>query len=285
MPSQPPRRTTGLFVGGGSGDAPEEVPSPAAPVRGNEHHHARLRARETERAAATGDATTRLVVVIASLLIVVGIAALVLQQMRAPRAEMPEALPAAPAPDPASAAPPPPASAPDSVTRPKPPPRTTSGTLTNVMENPGFEQLDQQGRPVGWFSQVYGGSCEFSVVRDGRRGSHAVCVRSTTGGDGAWSTRTKVKAHTTYLLKCWIRCEQLSGGGRGAQVNLHVSDIPIEGRSDALTGTSGWKQVQCLFETGTVTEVQLNCLFGGWGQSTGTAWFDDLEVIELGPGR
>jgi mono/diheme cytochrome c family protein len=28
----------------------------------------------------------------------------------------------------------------------------------------------------------------------------------------------------------------------------------------------------------------LNCLFGGWGLSTGTAWWDDVSVIEVGAG-
>ena len=35
--------------------------------------------------------------------------------------------------------------------------------------------------------------------------------------------------------------------------------------------------------SGNRNEVSINCLFGGWGQSTGTAWFDDVELIELGP--
>lgn len=49
--------------------------------------------------------------------------------------------------------------------------------------------------------------------------------------------------------------------------------------------TSDCKQAQCLCGSCSLNEVQFDCLFGGWDQSIGAAWFDDLELIELSPGR
>jgi hypothetical protein len=90
-----------------------------------------------------------------------------------------------------------------------------------------------------------------------------------------------VQPNTSYLFKGWARCENLVGAGRGAQFNLH----PTKTRSVAINGTQTWKQLTFSFESGNKTEVQINCLYGGWGLSTGTAWFDDLELIPLNIGK
>jgi hypothetical protein len=60
---------------------------------------------------------------------------------------------------------------------------------------------------------------------------------------------------------------------------------PNDFRSDEIKGTSDWKMLQFTFESRDKTEVYINCLYGGWGQSTGTAWFDDVEVIEVFSGK
>ncbi|MHC4521132.1 MAG: family 43 glycosylhydrolase, partial [Planctomycetota bacterium] len=63
---------------------------------------------------------------------------------------------------------------------------------------------------------------------------------------------------------------------------------PVQTR--AVTGTTDWTQVDVEFDTGSNATVQINCLLGGWGQSTGRAWFDDIQLERLGdsanaPGR
>ena len=35
------------------------------------------------------------------------------------------------------------------------------------------------------------------------------------------------------------------------------------------------------FNSGSRTRVTINCLFGGWGQSKGTAWWDDVAIREV----
>jgi mono/diheme cytochrome c family protein len=46
----------------------------------------------------------------------------------------------------------------------------------------------------------------------------------------------------------------------------------------ALSGDNDWTQVSLNFNSGQMTEVTINCLFGGWGRATGAAWFDDVEL-------
>jgi predicted GH43/DUF377 family glycosyl hydrolase len=62
-------------------------------------------------------------------------------------------------------------------------------------------------------------------------------------------------------------------------LNLHNIQ-PVH--SPAVTGTQGWTQVELEFDTGDRSVVEINCLFGGWGRSTGAAWFDDVRLEERG---
>ena len=40
-------------------------------------------------------------------------------------------------------------------------------------------------------------------------------------------------------------------------------------------------RVETVFQANGATNLEINCLFGGWGSSTGQAWYDDvvLEAI------
>ena len=56
-------------------------------------------------------------------------------------------------------------------------------------------------------------------------------------------------------------------------------------RTDAVSGTRDWTRVSTVFQSGAATKLEINCLFGGWGTSTGQAWYDDiaLEQVEAPP--
>ena len=61
-------------------------------------------------------------------------------------------------------------------------------------------------------------------------------------------------------------------------LNVHELQDPIRGGTKALNGDNDWTQVNLSFNSGQMREVTINCLFGGWGRVTGTAWFDDIEL-------
>ena len=59
----------------------------------------------------------------------------------------------------------------------------------------------------------------------------------------------------------------------------------IHGIGDAVTkalqGDNDWTQVEVMFNSGGAESVLINCLYGGWGTSQGTAWFDDVALQEV----
>jgi len=154
----------------------------------------------------------------------------------------------------------------------------------NLLPNASFEE-QYDGKPVGWRTVTHSGRGEFSVADIGHSGNRSVKISSEDGGDVSWSVQVPVKARTDYQLTGWIKTAgvQKVGGARGAMLNIHEMQDPVRGGTKAVNGDSDWTQVQLNFNSGQLTAATINCLFGGWGRATGTAWFDDIE-LKAAPG-
>ena len=148
----------------------------------------------------------------------------------------------------------------------------------NILENASFEEGDAAA-PAGWRARVYqdrGGvafSWDDSVARSGRRSAKIV---SADGADASWSFHAAVKPNTDYRLSGWIKTGGLRGA-RGALFNVHSLNGAA---SESLRGNQDWTRVELVFRTDARAQVQINCLFGGWGVSQGAAWFDDMSLQE-----
>ena len=149
----------------------------------------------------------------------------------------------------------------------------------NFLPNPSFEQ-DAKGQPRGWKTAKWGGEPAFEFAAVGRTGKRSLLILSDKGADASWTATVSVEPWSTYRLSGWIKTEDVkAAGGRGALLNLHnIQDVATK----ALTGTSDWTKVEVTFETKDQDSVQVNCLFGGWGNATGKAWFDDLALEQTG---
>jgi hypothetical protein len=148
-------------------------------------------------------------------------------------------------------------------------------TPAGMIRNPSFEK-SVGDRPAGWRPQTYGGRAEFEYASKGRTGDRSVMIFSQDGADAGWLTTVTVKPHSKYRLSAWIKTENLAAGsGKGALLNLHNMQ-PLQ--TPAVRGTEDWRKVELEFDTSDNAAVQINCLFGGWGQATGKAWFDDIHL-------
>jgi len=148
----------------------------------------------------------------------------------------------------------------------------------NLIQNASFEE-GQGNRPVGWRPTRWNGSGKFTYAKIGRTGTHSVAISSDQGGDLSWTTFVPIEPFARYRLAGWIKTENLDPGtGRGALLNIHN----LQGvATPAITGTHDWTRVEVEFEVADLDQLQINCLFGGWGRSTGKAWFDDIELVLL----
>ena len=150
-----------------------------------------------------------------------------------------------------------------------------AGPSANLLPNPSFEDQASGGVP-GWTSRAWSGetNAQWSVARPGRTGGRCLTIRSENGSDAAWTATVTVEPNTFYRLSGWIKTQDVQGAV-GALLNIqnmqHV-------RTPGVTGTKDWTRVSTVFRTGTTTTLEINCLFGGWGVSTGQAWYDDVSV-------
>jgi len=152
----------------------------------------------------------------------------------------------------------------------------TALAFTQTLLNGDFESR-LGGRPVGWKPVTWAGAARFDLTA-GRNGGHAAQVSTDGGADAAWQTVIPVRPNARYRLTAWIRTQDVATGtGQGALLNLHAR----KERSQAVTGTNDWRQVEIVFDSGRDDAVLVNALVGYFGQSKGVAWFDDFELTML----
>lgn len=137
--------------------------------------------------------------------------------------------------------------------------------------------IDESG---AWQEKTWKGQGNFAVTKQGKDGAGCFMIESTAGGDLSWSCSVNVEPKQVYLLTARIKTEGVqSGTGLGALLNVHESQTKC--KSQAVTGDAAWTPVQAIVQSGDNKQIQINCLFGGWGQSTGRAWFDQVALTRL----
>ena len=153
------------------------------------------------------------------------------------------------------------------------------GHAENLLRNSSFES-GQGDRPRGWRTETWAGQADFQWVAGGRSGERSVMISSQAGADAAWATTVSVDPFARYRLSGWIRTEEVEPvqGGRGALLNVHGLSGAV---TPAVTGTRDWTRVEVEFDVEDQTELQINCLYGGWGRARGRAWFDDVALEKV----
>ena len=158
---------------------------------------------------------------------------------------------------------------------------TTPASGRNLLPNANFERGNGE-KPAGWSSRSYGGAeAEYKWVDGGRNGGKCLQISSTGGSDAGWYAECPVEPNTDYRLSGWVKTKDVkNNGGRGAQFNTHNG--AGQPRTRAIAGTQDWTRLEVTFNSGALERLGVNCLFGGWGNSTGTAWWDDVELVKVG---
>ncbi len=153
-----------------------------------------------------------------------------------------------------------------------------SAWVKNLVGNSGFEKGVANEADL-WTTSTWSGEPVLGIAEIGRTGNRSAVISSQSGADASWSYRLKVKPNKDYRVSVWIKTEDVAGGGMGALVNVH--ELQLEGKSDGLKGDNDWTEITLEFNSGRHENLLLNCLFGGWGRATGTAWYDDVEVVQI----
>lgn len=136
----------------------------------------------------------------------------------------------------------------------------------NLIKNPSFEII-HSGWASGWHKRSLYESeddVEYSLVTgDTRSGERTIQIHSKSPNDCRVYQYVSVLPETVYKLSGWIKAENISGGGVGA--NLSILDSGAHTRE--LNDTKGeWVHVSMYGITAPYqTKLPVSCRIGMWG--------------------
>ena len=104
-------------------------------------------------------------------------------------------------------------------------------------------------------------------------------IHSDSGADASMGQTVELEGNTTYRLSGWIKTVDFNPNtGFGAQLSVHelgqgaIQPVVTDRNSD-------WVFVTKTFRTNEAGNYNILALFGGWGLSIGTAYWDDVSLI------
>lgn len=156
--------------------------------------------------------------------------------------------------------------------------RQTIPAGRNLLSDPSFEGRQQNW---GFFSLRHRASAAFDRVEK-RSGKSSLRIDNLANDDSFLKQAVAVKPRTRYRLTGYIKTNNLAAQGAGATLSLDGNFAP----KASVAGRQDWKKVSFEFDTGALTVIKVGPRLGHPSRlATGTAWFDDLQLVEVGPSR
>ncbi len=153
----------------------------------------------------------------------------------------------------------------------------------NLLYNGDFEELDEDGLPVGWYTDEWihqEGYTIYQTSDDARSGEKSAVVNNLGLNDARFAQTVSVEPESLYCLSGWIKATDVSEEGRGANLSIEG----LYAFSQSLYETDGeWCLVEMYGETGPEQYgVTVFARLGGYsGESTGVAQFDGLSLRKV----
>lgn len=153
-----------------------------------------------------------------------------------------------------------------------------TGGRPNLLVNPSFENGQKGWEFFSWHKK---GAVAIDRV-ERRDGGASVRIHNSAGDDCFLKQTVTVKPQTRYRLSGVIKTDNVLTKATGATLSLEGG---FE-KTESITGRKGWKRVEFEFVTGPLTKIKVGPRLGHHSSmASGTAWFDDLSLVELGPAK
>lgn len=143
----------------------------------------------------------------------------------------------------------------------------------NLLANGGFEQADAKDKPLGW--RIAEPVEIDRAVKHSGQSSARITSRSRQINN-INKLPVRLKPHSRYTLIAWVKTEGVVGNP-GAQVYPYEFEGAGPSAMLTWTGTRDWTEQRLVLRTAEDAEGRIN--FRVYG-AAGTAWFDDLRLIE-----
>jgi hypothetical protein len=115
-------------------------------------------------------------------------------------------------------------------------------------------------------------------------GDKSVKIDAPTPNDARWIQTVDIEPNTWYFLSGWIKTDNVGHSSEPVDAGANLSLYGTWERSAGVFGTQGWTRNSILFNSGDDIQVTVGARLGYWaGTTTGTAWFDDLQLTPIVP--
>ena len=150
----------------------------------------------------------------------------------------------------------------------------------NEIINSGFEESNSE--ITFWENWSYNTSPEAGSINlqtgQAHSGNNCIKITNLVGNDSRIRQVVSVKPNTLYKMSGWIKTDNVAEQGKGAILSVYgmlFSTTEIKGSND-------WTYVELFGRTGPDQQaLDFTAGLGGHGgESTGTAYFDDLSIEE-----
>ena len=154
---------------------------------------------------------------------------------------------------------------------------------TNLLQNPGFEEIGADGLPVGWKTDAYlnlEGVTFYTVSDNAMSGAHSVQIENLDHNAARFCQTVAVEPSSFYRLSGYVKAWDTLDEGLGG--NLSIKDVYVFSKS-VYDSPDEWQYVELYGVTDTDQhEVTVYARLGGYsGESFGTAMFDDLSLVKV----
>jgi len=163
----------------------------------------------------------------------------------------------------------------------------TSEAPLNLLSNGSFEEgaYSPTESPIDWAWDAWQPSAIFTWDNtQARTGDKSVKIYAPTSNDARWIQSVDVEPNTLYFLSGWIKTDNVGHSSEPVDAGANLSLFGTWEHSAGVFGSQDWTQNSILFNSGDGIQVTVGARLGYWaGTTTGTAWFDDLQLKPIVP--
>lgn len=161
-----------------------------------------------------------------------------------------------------------------------------NGEPANILLNGSFEEGMES--PTDWTRFAWD-EPEPSAIHtwDGTQaltGDKSVKIYAPAPNDAGWIQTVDVEPNQWYFLSGWIKTNDVAHTLEPEDAGANLSLFGTWTHSAGVFGTQDWTRNSIRFNSEGNTQITIGARLGYWaGTTTGTAWFDDLQLKPIVP--
>ena len=136
------------------------------------------------------------------------------------------------------------------------------------------------GRPTAWRTEAWAQDASTFGWDSNKDGTGQVSITSPVPNDARWCQSVPVEPGATYRVSAQVKTKDVGAVTAGALIAIE----PRIADTRDIRGTQDWETLEVTAKAGTETAWDVCLRLGSYANlNTGTAWFTDVDLVQLRP--